>query len=76
MVFIDFRFDSYNNRGVYHSDTERILVYPPQHECVADILSTISHEIIHYALDKSEETLDEEQEEKIIYKLQWAEEWL
>ena len=76
MVFIDFRFDGYDNRGIYHSETERILVYPTQHECIEDLLYTISHETIHYAIDKADETLDDDQEEKIIYKVQWAEEWL
>ena len=76
MVFIDFRFDGYDNRGIYHSETERILVYPTQHECIEDILYTISHETIHYALDKADETLDDDMEEKIIYRIQWAEEWL
>ena len=76
MVFIDFRFDGYDNRGIYHSETERILVYPTQHECIEDMLYTISHETIHYALDKADETLDDDMEEKIIYRIQWAEEWL
>lgn len=76
MVFIDFRFDGYDNRGIYHSETERILVYPTQHECIEDLLYTISHETIHYAIDKADETLDDDQEEKIIYRVQWAEEWL
>ena len=76
MVFIDFRFDSTENRGMYYPDTERILIYPIQHENVEDMLYSITHETIHYALDKADETLDDEQEEKIIYIIQWAEEWL
>tara|TARA_R110002020_G_scaffold148219_2_gene324041 strand:+ start:868 stop:1098 length:231 start_codon:yes stop_codon:yes gene_type:complete len=76
MVFIDFRFDGQENRGIYHSETERILIYPTQHECMEDMLYSITHETIHYALDKAEETLDEDQEEKLIFRIQWANEWL
>ena len=76
MVFIDFRFDGTENRGMYYPDTERILIFPTQHECIEDMLYSITHETIHYALDKAEETLDDDMEEKIIYRIQWAEEWL
>ena len=76
MVFIDFRFDSTENRGMYYPDTERILIFPVQHENVEDMLYSITHETIHYALDKADETLDDDMEEKIIYRIQWAEEWL
>mgnify|MGYP001162197767 FL=1 len=76
MVFIDFRFDSQENRGMYYPDTERILIFPTQHENVEDMLYSITHETIHYALDKADETLDDDMEEKIIYRIQWAEEWL
>ena len=76
MVFIDFRFDGFENRGIYHSETERILIYPTMHENIEDMLYSIIHETIHYAIDKAEETLDEDQEEKLIFRIQWANEWL
>ena len=76
MVFIDFRFDGFENRGIYHSETERILIFPTQHECIEDMLYSIIHETIHYAVDKAEETLDDDQEEKLIFRMQWADEWL
>ena len=73
---IDFKIEKGDNKGIYHSETERILIYPPQHENIEDMLDTITHEIIHHAIDKSEETIDEDQEEKVIFCLQWAKESL
>lgn len=76
MVHIDFKLENGDNRGLYYTETERILVYPLQHENVEDMICTIIHETIHYAIDKADETLDDDQEEKLIYKIQWADEFL
>jgi len=76
MVSIDFKLESGENRGLYYSETERIIIYPIQHENIEDMIYTINHELIHAAIDKADETLDEDQEEKTIYRIQWAEEWI
>lgn len=73
---IDFKIETGENKGIYHSETERILIYPPQHENIEDMLDTITHETIHHAIDKAEEIIDEDQEEKVIFCLQWAKESL
>ena len=73
---IDFRIEKGDNRGVYHSDTKRILIYPPQHENIEDMIDTINHETLHYAIDKTDELMDEDQEERVIFNLQWARETL
>lgn len=74
-VFYNFKLTSTENRGIYHGETERIHVYPQQHENVPDILSTINHETFHLAIDHADETIDEEQEERLIFCLQWADEY-
>lgn len=75
-VKIDFRLENGENRGIYYPDTERILIYPIQHENIEDLLATINHELIHYAVDKADEEMDDDQEEKVIYKIQWVDEWI
>ena len=76
MVSVDFKIENGENRGIYYSETERIIVYPLLHENVEDLLNTINHELIHAAIDKADETLDEDQEEKTIYRIQWADEFI
>ena len=76
MVSVDFKIENGENRGIYYSETERIIVYPLLHENVEDLLYTINHELIHAAIEKSDETLDEDQEEKTIYRIQWADEFI
>ncbi len=60
-----------SDRGCYYEATDRALIILPNHECVEDIYSTIVHESIHFCL-RDDEDLDEEQEEEIIYRMQWA----
>ena len=48
------------------------------HETLEDVYKTMTHEVIHWCLsDKCgvqfDETLDELQEESIIFNMQWAE---
>ena len=43
----------------------------PNHESFDDIISTIVHESIHFCL-REDESLDEEQEEEIIFRMSWA----
>ena len=38
---INFLLETSENRGLYHTETEKIEVFPFQHENVEDIISTI-----------------------------------
>jgi len=78
---IDFRIENNENRGAYFAETERIDIWPLQHECIEDLFFTITHETIHYAIDKAlehddSENIDDDQEERLIYRIQWAPEWI
>jgi len=73
---INFLLEIGENRGLYHTETEKIEIFPFQHENVEDIISTIVHETIHLAIDKADETVDSSEEERLIFRLQWAHEWL
>ena len=61
-----------DNRGMYFEQTRRVLIYLPQHENIEDIYKTNTHEILHYCIEKSGVQIDEEQEEKLIFNMQWA----
>ena len=78
MVKVDFRVEKNELRGVYYSETDRCLIFLPMHEDLEDIYKTINHELLHYCFEKADETdnMDEYQEERLIYNLQWAEESL
>jgi uncharacterized protein YjaZ len=54
----------------------RIFIYLHQHENIEDIYSTITHELIHYCIDKLEEEIDEYEEHDLIFKLQWIDEYV
>ncbi len=75
---VDFKVKHDDNRGIYYSETERCVIYLPNHETLEDIYKTITHEVVHYCLDKNEENenMDEDMEERIIFCLQWSEESL
>tara|TARA_B100001142_G_C13969790_1_gene514378 strand:+ start:258 stop:467 length:210 start_codon:yes stop_codon:yes gene_type:complete len=60
----------HGERGIYYPESKRIVIYLDRHECFEDILSTIQHELIHAAIE--DQNLDEDQEEKLIYALSWA----
>ena len=60
-----------DDRGCFFEASNRALVMLPNHECVEDIISTIMHESIHFCL-REDESLDEEQEEEIIFRMSWA----
>tara|TARA_B100001750_G_scaffold144681_1_gene115511 strand:- start:5436 stop:5672 length:237 start_codon:yes stop_codon:yes gene_type:complete len=72
---VDFKVEKNELRGVYYSETDRCLVYLPMHEDIEDIYKTMTHEVFHACFDKAGEAddMDEDQEEKLIYNLQWAE---
>ena len=45
------------------------------HETLADVIKTINHEVFHHCFEMNGESdkMDEDQEEKVIFNLQWAE---
>ena len=45
------------------------------HETLADVIKTVNHEVFHHCFEINDESdsMDEEQEEKLIFNLQWAE---
>ena len=78
-VKLDFEFasESGEDYGEYFEDTTRIAVYlKPHSECIPNLLATISHELFHKIITDSEETIDIEQEHKLIKRLMWHEQGL
>ena len=60
---------------MYYENTRRVIIYLPQHENIEDIYKTLAHEVFHHCFEEAKEadSMDEEQEEKLIFNLQWAE---
>ena len=69
---VDFKLGG-ENRGIYYDETHRCLIYLSNHENIEDIYKTITHEVYHYCIDEFGVQIDEEQEEKLIFNIQWAE---
>jgi uncharacterized protein YjaZ len=63
-----------DDHGEYYTNSERINIFLNKHENVEDIISTIIHEYLHHCI-KGEE-LDDDQEERLIFAMQWAHEYL
>jgi len=61
------------DHGEYYHASDRIVIYLNKHENMADLLSTITHEYLHYCV--KEECLDDDQEERLIFAMLWAEEY-
>ena len=70
MVTVNMEILGHGERGIYYPESKRIVIYLDRHECFEDILSTIQHELIHAAIE--DQNLDEDQEEKLIYAMSWA----
>ena len=70
MVTVSMEILGHGERGIYYPESKRIIIYLDRHECFEDILSTIQHELIHAAIE--DQNLDEDQEEKLIYAMSWA----
>jgi len=72
---VEFKVEKNENRGCYYEETDRCLIYLPMHETIADVYKTITHEMLHYVFANNEDipSMDEDQEEKIIFFTQWAE---
>ena len=75
MVSVELKVEKSDNRGIYFHETNRCIIYLPMHETLDDIYKTISHEVFHHCFEEAKEadSMDEEQEEKLIFNLQWAE---
>ena len=74
VLSVDFRVRNTDERGIYYEETERAIIYLPMHESLDDIYKTINHEVYHHCFALWDEVkMDEDQEEKVIFNLQWAE---
>ena len=65
--------------GITHFCGEgRIIIYLQHHETLTDIYSTITHESIHWALEKyhHEPNMDSYQEHDLIFATLWAEDYI
>jgi|TARA_R100000458_G_C8231505_1_gene213051 hypothetical protein len=64
-----------DNRGIYYSETKRAIIYLAMHETIEDVYKTINHETYHHCFAEAGEAdeMDEDQEERLIFCLQWAE---
>jgi len=69
---MDLKTTGCDERGIFYSDSGRIIIYLNNHETLDDILSTITHELIHKCINDFDETLDDDQEERLIYQMAWA----
>ena len=69
---VDFKIGG-ENRGLFYEETNRCLIYINNHENLEDLYKTNTHEVLHYCIEKFGVQLDEEQEEKLIFNMQWAE---
>ena len=64
-----------DNRGIYYSETKRAVIYLAMHETIEDVYKTINHETYHHCFAEAGEAdeMDDDQEERLIFCLQWAE---
>lgn len=81
MVNIDFKLTDHRDgqvKGITHFDgNRRIIIYPHHHETIEDIYSTITHELIHYCIDRYKMVeMDSYQEHDLIFKSLWIDEYL
>ena len=69
----EFKTFGIEERGCYY-ESGRAIVYLNNHETLDDVLATITHEVLHYCFRKLD--LDEDQEERLIFCVQWADQSL
>ena len=72
IIRLDLKVTGCDERGIFYADSGRIIVYLNNHETLDDVLCTITHELIHKCIDDFDETLDDLQEESLIYQMAWA----
>jgi hypothetical protein len=72
---LDLRVRQDDNRGIYYGETKRAFVYLAMHETIEEVYKTINHETFHHCFVEADEVddMDEDQEERMIYCIQWAE---
>lgn len=63
------------DHGTYYSETKRAVIYLASHESLDDIMKTITHEVLHHCIEHCDAVIDEEQEHKLIYCIQWSNEY-
>ena len=68
---VDLKCRGDENRGIYYEETKRCLIFLSMHETLEDVYRTITHEVIHHCI-RDYEDIDEEQEEKLIFCMNWA----
>ena len=76
MVKMEFKTYGCDERGMYYPDSGRIIIYLSNHETIEDVYKTITHELIHNGIHKADEDFDEDLEERLIYCMQWADEYI
>tara|TARA_R100001198_G_scaffold69801_1_gene42312 strand:- start:303 stop:542 length:240 start_codon:yes stop_codon:yes gene_type:complete len=72
---VELRARQSDNRGIYYAETKRAVIYLAMHETIEDVYKTINHETYHHCFAEAGEAdeMDEDQEERLIFCLQWAE---
>jgi len=65
-----------HERGIYYPETCRAIIHLNHHESLEDLYKTLQHEAIHHSLNTLSVELDDDQEERAIFCLAWAEEVL
>jgi len=72
---VELRARQSDNRGIYYAETKRAVIYLAMHETLEDVFKTINHEVYHHCFSEAGEAdeMDEDQEERLIFCLQWAE---
>ena len=72
---VELRARQSDNRGIYYAETKRAVIYLAMHETIEDVYKTINHETYHHCFAEAGEAdeLAADQEERLIFCLQWAE---
>ena len=75
---MDFRLMSgEGDYGEYFGETNRIVVYTSPHsECMPNLLSTITHEVLHKIITEFVDPIDIEHEHNLIKRVMWFEQEL
>ena len=67
---VELRARQSDNRGIYYAETKRAVIYLAMHETIEDVYKTYHH---CFAEAGEADEMDEDQEERLIFCLQWAE---
>jgi uncharacterized protein YjaZ len=69
---MNFKVTGCDERGIFYPDSGRIIIYLNNHETLDDILSTITHELVHKCIKDFDLEIDDDMEESLIYNMAWA----